>query len=155
MVPPLKESAVREGKILSMRERMEEHRENPACSGCHSIMDPIGFAMENFDAVGAWRTHEARLPIDASGQLLDGTKVNGVIDLKKALLRDPEIFVETFTEKLMTYALGRGLAHYDMPTVRAIVRDSARSNYRFSSIVSEIVQSTPFQMRVKASGSSN
>ena len=155
MVPPLKESAVREGKVLSMRERMEEHRVNPACSGCHSIMDPIGFAMENFDAVGAWRTHEARLPIDASGQLLDGTKVNGVIDLKKALMRDPEIFVETFTEKLMTYALGRGLAHYDMPPVRAIVRDSARSNYRFSSIVSEIVQSTPFQMRVKASGSSN
>ena len=93
--------------------------------------------------------------IDASGQLLDGTKVNGVIDLKTALMRDPEVFVETFTEKLMTYALGRGLAHYDMPPVRAIVRDSARSNYRFSSIVSEIVQSTPFQMRVKASGSSN
>jgi mono/diheme cytochrome c family protein len=155
MVPPLKESAVREGKVLSMRERMEEHRENPACSGCHSIMDPIGFAMENFDAVGAWRTHEARLPIDASGQLLDGTKVNGVVDLKKALLREPEIFVETFTERLLTYALGRGLAYYDMPTVRTIVRDSARSNYKFSSIVSEIVQSTPFQMRVKASGSSN
>jgi hypothetical protein len=111
--------------------------------------------MENFDAVGAWRTHEARLPIDASGQLLDGTKVNGVVDLKKALLREPEIFVETFTERLLTYALGRGLAYYDMPTVRTIVRDSARSNYKFSSIVSEIVQSTPFQMRVKASGSSN
>jgi mono/diheme cytochrome c family protein len=155
MVPPLKESAVRDGKVLSMRERMEEHRENPACSGCHSIMDPIGFAMENFDAVGAWRTHEARVPIDASGQLLDGTRVSGVVELKKALMRQPERFVETFTEKLMTYALGRGLAYYDIPTVRAVVRDSARSNYKFSSIVSEIVQSTPFQMRVKASESSN
>jgi hypothetical protein len=151
MVPPLKESAEREGgKILSMRERMEEHRENPACSGCHSIMDPIGFAMENFDAVGAWRTHEARAPIDASGQLLDGTKVNGIVELKKALLREPETFVATFTEKMMTYALGRGLAYYDMPTIRKIVRDTARKDYRFSAIVSEIVRSTPFQMRVKA-----
>jgi hypothetical protein len=151
MVPPLKESAEREGgKILSMRERMEEHRENPACSGCHSIMDPIGFAMENFDAVGAWRTHEARAPIDASGQLLDGTKVNGIVELKKALLREPETFVATFTETMMTYALGRGLAYYDMPTIRKIVRDTARKDYRFSAIVSEIVRSTPFQMRVKA-----
>jgi mono/diheme cytochrome c family protein len=157
MVPPLKESAEREGgKVLSMRERMEEHRQNPACAGCHSIMDPIGFAMENFDAVGAWRSHEARAPIDASGQLLDGTKVNGVVELKKALMRQPDRFVATFTEKLMTYALGRGLAYYDMPTVRAIVRNSARSDYKFSSIVSEIVKSTPFQMRVKVSeGSSN
>jgi cytochrome c5 len=156
VVPPLKESAEREGgKILSMRERMEEHRNNPACSGCHSIMDPIGFAMENFDAVGAWRLNEARVPIDASGQLLDGTKVNGVVDLKKALMRHPERFVATFTEKMMTYALGRGLAYYDMPTVRSIVRDSAQSNYKFSSIVSEIVKSAPFQMRMKASESSN
>jgi mono/diheme cytochrome c family protein len=156
VVPPFKESAEREGgKILSMRERMEEHRNNPACSSCHSIMDPIGFAMENFDAVGAWRTHEARAPIDASGQLLDGTKVNGIVELKKVLMREPDRFVATFTEKLMTYALGRGLAYYDIPTVRAIVRDSAKNNYRFSSIVLEVVQSTPFQMRVKASESSN
>ena len=156
VVPPFKETAEREGgKILSMRERMEEHRNNPACSSCHSIMDPIGFAMENFDAVGAWRTHEARAPIDASGQLLDGTKVNGIVELKKVLMREPDRFVATFTEKLMTYALGRGLAYYDIPTVRAIVRDSAKNNYRFSSIVLEVVQSTPFQMRVKASESSN
>jgi hypothetical protein len=156
MVPPLKESAEREGgKILSMRERMEEHRGNPACSGCHSIMDPIGFAMENFDAVGAWRTHEARVPIDASGQLLDGTKVNGIVELKKVLLKQPDTFVQTFTEKMMTYALGRGLAYSDMPTVRRIVRDSARNNYKFSAIVSEIVKSTPFQMRTKASEASN
>jgi hypothetical protein len=151
MVPPLKESAEREGgKILSMRERMEEHRNNPACSGCHSIMDPIGFAMENFDAVGAWRSHEARVPIDASGQLLDGTKVDGIVELRKALLKQPEKFVGTVTEKLMIYALGRGLGYYDMPTLRLIVRESARNNYRFSSLISGIVKSTPFQMRVKA-----
>ncbi len=151
MVPPLKESAEREGgKILSMRERMEEHRDNPACAGCHSIMDPIGFAMENFDAVGAYRTHEARTPIDASGQLLDGTKVNGIVELRKALLKDPDKFVSTVTEKLMIYSLGRGLNYYDMPTVRSIVRESARNNYKFSSLISGIVKSTPFQMRVKA-----
>jgi hypothetical protein len=156
MVPPLKESAEREGgKILSMRERMEEHRNNPACSGCHSIMDPIGFAMENFDAVGAWRTHESRVPIDASGQLLDGTRVNGVVELKKALMKQPDRFVETFTEKLMTFALGRGLAYYDMPSVRTIVRNSARNNFRFSSIVTGIVSSTPFQMRARSTESSN
>ena len=151
MVPPLKETAEREGgKVLTMRERMEEHRNNPACSGCHSIMDPIGFALENFDAVGAWRTREARVPIDASGQLIDGTKVSGAVELRKALLRQPDMFVKTVTEKLLTYALGRGLAYYDMPVVRAIVRDSARNNYRFSSIILGVVKSTPFQMRIKA-----
>jgi hypothetical protein len=101
--------------------------------------------------VGAWRTHEARAPIDASGQLLDGTRVNGAVELRKALMRQPERFVATFTEKLMTYALGRGLAYYDIPTVRSIVRDSAKSDYRFSSLISGIVKSTPFQMRMKAS----
>lgn len=133
-----------------MRERMEEHRSNPACSGCHTIMDPIGLAMENFDAVGAWRSHEARVPIDASGQLLDGTKVDGVVELRKALLKQPEKFAGTVTEKLMIYALGRGLAYYDMPTIRTIVRESARNNYRFSSLIVGVVKSTPFQMRVKA-----
>jgi mono/diheme cytochrome c family protein len=151
MVPPLNESAQREGgKILSMRERMEEHRSNPACSGCHTIMDPIGLAMENFDAVGAWRSHEARVPIDASGQLLDGTKVDGIVELRKALLKQPEKFAGTVTEKLMVYALGRGLGYYDMPTIRTIVRESARNNYRFSSLIAGVVKSTPFQMRVKA-----
>jgi cytochrome c551/c552 len=151
MVPPLKESAEREGgKVLSMRERMEEHRNNPACSGCHSIMDPIGFAMENFDAVGAWRTHESRAPIDASGQLLDGTKVRGIVELRRALLKQPEKFVGTVTEKLMIYSLGRGLNYYDMPTVRSIVRESARNNYKFSALITGIVKSTPFQMRIKA-----
>jgi hypothetical protein len=155
MVPPLNESNQREGRTLSMRERMEEHRANPACSGCHAIMDPIGLAMENFDAVGAWRNNEARVPIDASGQLMDGTRVNGVVALRQALLRDPEAFVQTLTERLMTYGLGRGVAHGDMPIIRGIVKDAARQNYRFSSLILGIVESNPFQMRTKASESSD
>jgi hypothetical protein len=114
-------------------------------------MDPLGFALENFDAVGAYRTREARIPIDATGQLLDGTKVDGVESLRKALLKNPEMFVQTVTEKLMTYSLGRGLGYYDMPAVRAIVRDAATRDNRFSSIVMGIVKSTPFQMRTAAS----
>ena len=150
-VPPLNESAMRDGKVLTMRERMEEHRKNPVCAGCHKIMDPIGLSMENFDAVGAWRTRDGGTlgsPINASGELLDGTKVDGVVTLRQALLRQPEIFVGTVTEKLMTYALGRGLAYYDMPAVRAHrARRGAATDYRFSSIVLGIVNSTPFQKR--------
>jgi mono/diheme cytochrome c family protein len=152
-VPPLNEDPNRGGRILTMRERMEEHRKNPGCAACHRIMDPIGLTMENFDAVGAWRTRDGDsvtgpgTPIDATGQLLDGTRVDGVITLRQALLRQPDLFVGTLTEKLMIYALGRGLQPYDMPSVRAIVRDTARSNYRFSSIVIGIIDSTAFQMR--------
>jgi hypothetical protein len=132
---------------------MEEHRSNPYCASCHQIMDPIGFALENFDAVGAWRTREGGTHgtlIDASGQMLDGTKVNGPVELRKALLRRPEIFAGTLTEKLLTYALGRGLAYYDMPAVRAIVRDASKQDYRFSSLILGIVKSTPSQMRAAA-----
>jgi hypothetical protein len=145
-VPALKEND-EGGKVTTVRERMEEHRKNPACATCHRVMDPLGFSLDNFDAIGQWRSKEAGLPIDASGQLADGTKVNGVVDLRKALLRHPERFVGTMTEKLMTYALGRGLEYYDMPVVRSIARDAARDDYRFSSIVMGIVKSTPFQMR--------
>jgi len=119
-------------------------------------MDPIGLSLENFDAVGAWRDRDGDTvramgnPIDASGQLLDGTKVDGVVTLRKALMRQPELFVGTLTEKLMIFALGRGLAYYDMPAVRAIVRDSASQNYRFSSLILGIVKSTPFQKRIVA-----
>jgi hypothetical protein len=152
-VPPLNENNQVGGKILTMRERMEQHRENPYCASCHQIMDPIGFSLENFDAVGAWRDREGGTggtPIDASGQLLDGTKVSGPVELRKALLRDPEIFVGTMTEKLMTYALGRGLSHSDMPVVRGIVRNSAARDYRFTSLVLGIVHSAPFQMRTNS-----
>jgi hypothetical protein len=153
-VPPLNEDANRGGRILTMRERMEEHRKNPGCAACHKIMDPIGLSMENFDAVGAWRTRDGDSvttqgsPIDSRGQLLDGTPIDGVVTLRKALLRQPDMFVQTVVEKLMIYGLGRGLQAYDMPSVRAIVRDSAQSNYRFSSIVMGVIASTPFQKRV-------
>jgi mono/diheme cytochrome c family protein len=146
-VPPLKERAEGE-KPRTIREQMAEHRVNPACASCHRIMDPIGFAMENFDAVGAWRTREEGGPIDASGELVDGTKVDGVSGLRQALLRNPELFVRTVTEKMMIYALGRGADYRDMPSVRAIVREAARNNYRFSTVILGIVRSTPFQMRM-------
>jgi mono/diheme cytochrome c family protein len=153
-VPPLNEDANRGGKILTMRERMEEHRKNPVCAGCHKIMDPIGLSMENFDAVGAWRTRDGGTlgsPINASGELLDGTKVDGVVTLRQALLRQPDLFVGTVAEKLMVYALGRGLAYYDQPEVRRIVRESAGQDYRFSSLIMGVVNSTAFQKRVKVS----
>jgi hypothetical protein len=145
-VPALKEND-EGGKITTVRERLEEHRKNPACATCHRVMDPLGFSLDNFDAIGQWRSKELGLAIDASGQLADGTKVNGVVDLRKALLMRPERFVGTVTEKLMTYGLGRGLEYYDMPVVRSIARDAARNDYHFSSIVMGIVKSTPFQMR--------
>jgi len=149
-VPPLDENGQQAGRVLTMRERMEVHRRNPVCANCHKIMDPIGLAMENFDAVGSWRTREGGThgtAIDASGVLLDGTKVDGIVSLRKALMRNPEIFVGTFVEKMMTYALGRGVAATDMPTVRQIVRDGASQKYRFASMVEGIVRSPAFQMR--------
>jgi len=145
-VPPLKENS--EGSAQkSMRELMEQHRANPACASCHKIMDPLGFSLENFDATGKYRTREKAGPIDASGQLADGTKVNGPVDLRRALMRHPEQFVNTFTEKLLTYALGRGLEYYDMPVVRTIAKTAAAHEYRFSSIVAGIVESAPFEMK--------
>ena len=132
----------------SVRERMEEHRKNPACSGCHNIMDPLGFSLENFDAVGAWRSRsESGAPIDASGKLVDGTPVDGPVSLRNALLARSGAFTQTLTEKLMTYAIGRGVEYYDMPAVRSIVRASAPGDYRFSSLILGIVRSAPFQMR--------
>jgi hypothetical protein len=139
-------------KARSVREIMETHRAKPACASCHGIMDPLGFALENFDAIGEWRGADrwAGTPIDAAGRLVDGTPVGGPADLRNALLRRPDQFVQTVTEKLMTYGLGRRVEYYDMPAVRKIVRDAARDNYRFSSIVMGIVKSAPFQMRKAA-----
>jgi hypothetical protein len=145
VVPPFPDEVP--GVPTTVRARMEKHRSNPACAGCHRVMDPLGLALENFDAVGAWRTRESGIPIDASGVLTDGTKIDGVAALRDALLKRPEVLVGTMTEKLMTYALGRTLEHQDMPAVRAIVRSSARDDYRFSSLVRGIVSSVPFQMR--------
>jgi hypothetical protein len=146
-VPPLKESGA-DGRATSVRERMEEHRKNPACAGCHSRMDPLGFALENFDAVGKWRTTSNGLPIDASGSLSDGTKFEGVDGLRKTLLSRPEKFVATFISKLLTYGLGREVAYYDLPAIRKIVRDAAADDYRWSSIILGVVKSTPFQMSI-------
>jgi hypothetical protein len=148
-VPLLKEN--QEGqKPRTMREQMAEHRANPSCANCHKAMDPIGFALENFDAIGAWRTKEAGVPIDASGELADGSKVDGVVALRRALMSRPEVFIGTLTEKLLTYGLGRGLDYRDMPSVRAIVRESARDNYRFSSLILGVIRSPQFQMRTAA-----
>jgi hypothetical protein len=133
-----------------MRERMDVHRASPACASCHRLIDPIGFAMENFDAVGRWRTLDAGVPDDASGEPADGTPLGGAVDLREALLEDPDVFVTTVTEKLMTYALGRGLQHFDMPVVRGIIRDARPDDFRVSSIVLGIVRSDPFRMRVAA-----
>jgi hypothetical protein len=149
VVPPLDDSPA--AATLTMRQRMEKHRENPVCASCHKVMDPIGLALENFDAIGRWRELDGESPIDASGVLTDGTKVSGAVDLRQALLQRPEVLVGTMTEKLMTYALGRGLEAYDLPAVRTIVRDAARDQYKFSALVTGVVTSTPFRMRRKES----
>jgi hypothetical protein len=136
------------GKTASVRERMEKHRSNPACASCHAQMDPLGFALENFDAVGRWRAaDEGKTPIDASGALPDGTKFDGPVGLRRLLAGRRDEFVRTVIEKMLVYALGRGLEYYDMPTVRRIQRDAAAADYRWSSLIQGIVQSTPFQMR--------
>src|SRR5439155_26350170 len=128
--PPLKEKAGIQTAV-SMRERMAEHRANPACAGCHKLMDPIGFSLENYDAVGRWRAAEEGRPIDASGSLPDGSTFAGVWGLQQALLKRPELFTGTFTEKLLTYALGRAVATYDAPAVREAVRQAGSNDYRF------------------------
>jgi mono/diheme cytochrome c family protein len=144
-VPPFPEETP--GVPKTVRARMEQHRASPQCAGCHRIMDPIGLALENFDAVGVWRTQEAGTAIDASGELADGSRINGAVELRESLLKRPEVLVGTMTEKLLTYALGRGVEADDMPAVRAIVNAAAQDSYRFSSIVRGIVTSVPFQMR--------
>ena len=149
VVPPLDDSPA--AATLTMRQRMEKHRENPVCASCHKVMDPIGLALENFDAIGRWRDLDGESPIDASGVLTDGTKVSGAVDLRQALLQRPEVLVGTMTEKLMTYALGRGLEAYDQPAVRAIVRGAARDGTGSRRSSKGIVTSTPFRMRRKES----
>jgi hypothetical protein len=151
-VPALEDTAAAAGKLLTLREQMTLHRGSPTCAGCHKIMDPIGFALDNFDADGKWRVKqggEGGVPIDAAVQLYDGQKVDGPIGLRNALLRYSPQFVAMFVEKMMTYALGRGVEHYDMPTIRRIAGEVAKQNHRFSAIVLGVVRSPQFQMRVK------
>jgi hypothetical protein len=139
-VPSLKED--KDVSQLTMRQRMELHRQSPVCASCHVRMDPLGFALENFDGLGRWRSG-----VDASGVLPDGTTIDGPAGLRNVLLEKKEQFVETATERLLTYALGRGVEPFDMPAVRGIVRDAAPGEYRWSSIITGIVHSVPFQMR--------
>ena len=144
-VPALKDNTV--SASLSVRERLAQHRADAACASCHNIMDPVGFSLENFDAVGRWRTLEEGQPVDASGGLPDGSKFAGVAGLEDGLLNRPEVFVGTLTEKLLTFALGRGVEYYDGPAIRKIVRESQAADYRFSSLIVGLVKSTPFTMR--------
>jgi hypothetical protein len=130
-----------------MRQAMIQHRADPACASCHSRMDPIGFAMENFDAVGRWRDRDADSKIDASGVFPDGVKFEGMAGLKAALLSHPEEFVSTVTGKLLMFAIGRNVQYFDQPAIRAIVKKSAGDNYKFASLVQGVVKSVPFQMR--------
>jgi hypothetical protein len=147
-VPPLAEETDPR-KVLPMREQMAAHRKNPVCAGCHSQMDQLGFALENFDAIGEWRDiYPSGTPVDASGQLPDGSKFNGPIELQKVLREHSDQFVTTVTERLLTYALGRGLEAYDAPALRAIKRGSAADNYRFASLIQQIVMSVPFTERM-------
>jgi hypothetical protein len=146
-VPELKPHG-KDGKLLTMREQMEQHRSDPVCASCHSRMDPIGFALENYDAIGRWRTKDAGAPIEATGKLPDGTQFEGPAGLTKLLIsKHRDDFAATVAEKLLTYALGRGLEYYDKPAVRSIVKKAAAENYRMSAIITGIVESTPFLMR--------
>jgi hypothetical protein len=145
-VPDLDDTGAH-SRTQTIRERLAEHRANPSCASCHALMDPLGFALENFNAVGVWRTiDETGAGIDAAGSMPDGTPFSSVAEFRAAL-ENSDLFVMTLTEKLLTYGLGRGVEAYDQPAVRAIVRDAARSDYRFSALVTGIVQSPPFQMR--------
>jgi hypothetical protein len=145
-VPPLEEKPTAAAR--SVRERIEQHRANPTCAGCHKIMDPIGLALENFDAIGRWRTSDEGVAIDASAQLVDGTPLDGPATLRKALLNRSDVFVTAMTEKLLMYGMGREIKYYDMPAVRGVMHVAADKRYRFSDLVLGIVKSDPFQMRM-------
>ena len=151
---PALEASNKGDKPLSVREMLETHRKNPVCASCHARMDPLGFSLENFDAVGQWRTTDAGAPIDASGVLLDGTKVQGPAALRQALIAQKEQFVRTVAAKLATYALGREIESFDAPAIRGIVREAAADDYRWSSAILAIVKSAPFQMRISGANAS-
>ena len=146
-VPSLKDPG-QDGQPRSLRDRMEQHRNNPACAGCHQRMDPLGFSLENFDALGNWRTAADGEKVDASASLPDGTTFEGVAGLRKLLVNHKDDYVRTLTEKLLAYSIGRGIEYYDLPAIRRIVRESAPSDHRWSSLVLGIVRSTPFSMGI-------
>jgi hypothetical protein len=146
-VPLLEETkAVEDGKTLTTRERMEMHRKNPACNSCHRVIDPLGLALDNYDVTGVWRIRDNGAPVDATGELYDGTKLDGPAALRGALLKHQDVFMLSFTESLMTYALGRRVEYYDMPAIRQIVKDAKAKNYRFSAFISGVANSAAFRM---------
>jgi len=151
--PPGVETNLGEGqeiaKTTTLRQRLEQHRSNPVCASCHNIMDPMGFALENYDLVGAWREKDGPAKIDSTGRLADGTPLSGPVDLRKAVLSRSESFMSTATEKLFVYALGRPVHYYDMPMVRAVVGRAARDGNRFSALLLGVIESDAFQKRVK------
>jgi hypothetical protein len=149
-VPALEET-IKDGKPRSVRDMLEQHRQNPVCASCHARMDPLGLSLENFDAIGQWRTMDAGTAINATGVLLDGTKVDGPAALRRALTARKEQFVRTVTGKMLTYAIGRGLEYYDAPAIRGVVRAAAADDYRWSSTILALVKSAPFRMRRAAS----
>jgi len=142
-VPPLENTKI-EG---TLRQRMELHRKNPVCAACHNMIDPMGFAFENFDGVGKYRTLDARNPINATGQLADGSKFDGAASFRKALYDRKEAFLGAMVRNMLTYAMGRGVETYDMPAVRKILRDAETNDYKWSAILMGIVKSMPFQMK--------
>jgi hypothetical protein len=149
-VPALDESNKgKETATKSVRDQLELHRQNQPCASCHRVIDPPGFALENYNSVGQWRTVDNGTKVDANGVLADGSRLNGPVELRDAILRRPEAFASLVTERMMVYALGRGLEPADMPVVRRIVKKAGQSNYRLSTIVSEIINSAPFQMRTR------
>jgi len=148
-VPPLEDSVAGSEKILTLREQMTIHRKNEPCASCHKLMDPIGFSLENFDAIALWRTTDSGTPVDPASTVFDGSKIDGPVGLRKWLVGYSDQFVEVASEKLLTYALGRGVEYQDMPLVRSIARDAARNGNKFSSLVLDIVKSKPFLMNMK------
>jgi hypothetical protein len=146
-VPDLPAVGKNDQQKLSVRARVEQHRSNPVCAGCHNIMDPLGFALENYDAIGRYRAQDEGGPIDSSGSTPDGIKFDGLHGLRSVMEKRQVEFVDTVAEKLLTYAIGRGVEYYDQPAIRTIVRDAAPNDYRWSSIIMGIVKSVPFQMK--------
>src|SRR4029079_2722725 len=147
-VPALDDSvkATEGSKMLSTRQRMEEHRKNPTCAGCHKFIDPLGLALENFDVTGAWRIKDNEAPHDSVSELYDGTKMSGPAGLREGLMKHSDMVLRSFTENLLTYAIGRRVEYSDMPAVRAIIRDAAKNDYRLSSFILGVVNSAAFRM---------
>jgi hypothetical protein len=145
-VPALVEDGEGGAAPATVRARMEQHRQNPVCASCHNRIDPMGFALENFSAIGRWRTTESGLPIDSTGAFPDGTKFSNPAEFRKVLQTQNQEFLRTLTSKLLTYALGRGVEYYDMPAVRSIMREASAADYRWSALILGIVRSSPFQM---------